>query len=550
MSNPLLDAALLSALTAALYHPVLRHFFSGDDTVFLQVVETHSPLAYVFDPAAMNYRFYTPWFLVTLDIDRALFGLEPFPFYVHQLLALALSAILISLVLRRWANPAAAFVGAALFLVGPPVAGVVGSLWCRHYVEGLSFALLATLAWFASVSRPGVLPAVLSASLYLLALSAKEIYVPLPFLLLAAPEGRLRSRLRAAAPMFVTLVVFGAWRAHMLRSFLGAYDEPGERIGSYPARFLHLAASLPGLLVPGRTPLVTAALLGAALALFVLLVRNTRDAALLCTLLLLLVVPLIPVADSIQIRYLLLPWAAVSGALAIALSRGIVRGGWRRALAVAGTAVVLAVSIRANRSLWAGEHKRAIRSREEALFYFERSAAGDVLRQPIESDWFFGGLRWLHANVSRRAAPGRIVFDDWAFCAVPELRAARVYEWSETEERVTERPGLGGRLCNAQMRRLREDAALDVRIEYDGRFLRWRFGPERPGRWAFLAPGTFARNEFPRVGTFRMPIEGRLEVTVRFESDEGWLALSDPLVLTVTDGRGSLVWSRGSPPGP
>ena len=549
MSSPLLGVALLTGATAGLYGRVIGRFFTGDDTVYLQAVATHSPLSYAFVPAvwqSVGWRFYTPWFLFTFDVDHALFGLDPRLYYVHQLLALALASSLVFLLLSRWLPWGAALAGAALFLVGPTVPSVAGALWCRHYVEGLSLALLATMAFLASVERRSVPWSVAAAALYLGALTAKEIYVPLPFLLLALPEGHFRARVRAAAPLLGTLLAFALWRTYMLGGIVAGYDESSQRLSAIPGRAMLLFTSLPALLFPGYSRLEVVAVAAIALTAVLLLVRRPRLLARVAWSAFLVALPLVPVAGNIQARYLFLPWAAVSVVAALLLGRAVRLRPWGPFASALCLGLVGVLAVRGNRRAFREEQSIAVRSGAEGAFFFEKSLPGDVLRQPLEAEWLFGGLRWLRRNVAHRGEAGIVAYDDWAFCAPgpPGPSPPRVFEFSPAAGGVVESPGLADRIRSRCTERVRADAPLDVRLSYDGRFLRWTLGPYRDGAWSFLTPGTFARYDFPASGTNRIPVTGDFLLTVRYASPEGWLAYSAPLTMHVADGRGNLEWKR------
>lgn len=402
------------------------------------------------------------------------------------------------------------------------------------------------MAYLRALDRESLAWSLVAALLYLLALTAKEVYVPLPFLLVALPQGTFRARIRSAAPLLGSLLAFAAWRAHMLGGLMGGYDESSERLSAAPGRIAALLASLPRLLFAGCTRLETIALASVAVAAVLLLAKRPRLLALLTWAVVLVLLPLVPVADAIQTRYLFLPWAAVAVTAALMLGWSFGSGGAGRGFGIACAGLVAVIALRANRRAWIEGSATAVRSTAESTFFFRKSIPGDVLRQPLESEWLFGGLRWLRKNVEHRGDAGAVVYDDWALC-VPEAAGTpppRLFEFSASSGAVEERPGLAGRIRATCRDGVRPDAALDVHLTYDGRFVRWRLGPYPDGSWSFLTGGTFARYDFPRAGTYRLPVSGDLVVTVRYVSPEGWRTYSPPLTLRVAGGRGELDWKR------
>src|SRR5207237_5546636 len=74
--------------------------------------------------------------------------------------------------------------------------------------------------------------ALLSAIAYFLAACAKEIFLPLPLLLAAIPEGDRRDRARFLGGHVVAAAVYGLWRLRAVGFDVGSYGvlgTPGER---------------------------------------------------------------------------------------------------------------------------------------------------------------------------------------------------------------------------------------------------------------------------------------------------------------------------------
>ncbi len=126
-----LEIAVTLALAATvwvLYHPVLGLWWMDDDFYHLRHLLTGPAGWYLYSAAEyhrLETKVLTPFFFLSVDAaDRRLFGLVPCPFYVHQLVSLALAPVALyggmRLWLPRWWAAAAAWV----FVVGPVTASL------------------------------------------------------------------------------------------------------------------------------------------------------------------------------------------------------------------------------------------------------------------------------------------------------------------------------------------------------------------------------------------------------------------------------------------
>lgn len=165
----------------------------------------------------------TPWLILSFEIDLALFGLKPEFFYLHQLISLSLVSTLLYLCLNLWTRRSTAIAGALIFSSSTPSFLMAQQLMTRHYVEGAVFCL-ASLFFFVTFTRTSkIYSLMLSCTFYILAVTAKEIYVPLIILYILIPEGEFGKRMTATIPF--ALIAFGyvLWRGYMLGSLTGGY---------------------------------------------------------------------------------------------------------------------------------------------------------------------------------------------------------------------------------------------------------------------------------------------------------------------------------------
>ena len=164
----------------------------------------------------------------------ALFGLNPIWHYAHQLISLWLAAYMSFLVLRLWIGLGWAVFGAMLFLVNAPTANIAQNLMTGHYLEGLIFASVAIYGFIRAMRNDGRYWGywlALGVFSYGLACTCKEIYVPLPVVLLALPEGEWKRRLHFAAPFLVVTFLYLGWRAVVLGTFVGGYQHDWGNVG-------------------------------------------------------------------------------------------------------------------------------------------------------------------------------------------------------------------------------------------------------------------------------------------------------------------------------
>lgn len=164
-----------------------------------------------------HYCMWNPLTRLSLVLDHAWCGLEPWGYHLTNLLLHLGSVGLVyglfrSLTGRFWES----LVLAALFAVHP--LRVESVAWVAERKDTLStFLGLATLCCYALYARrPGVLPYVLTAALFVLALLAKPMLVTLPFVLLLLdywPLARIdaatgRRRVVEKLPLFAVGFVF------------------------------------------------------------------------------------------------------------------------------------------------------------------------------------------------------------------------------------------------------------------------------------------------------------------------------------------------------
>lgn len=322
--------------------------------------------------------YYRPLTRLTFVVDRALFGLDPLPYHVENVV-LHLAAVLALFALARSVagGSGAAFVAALLFAVHPVNAETVDFVSARNNALVALFTLTACIAYLRARDTGRARPLLAASGLFLLAVASKETgLMLLPFLALheltsaARDEERLRPRLVRLASLGIVAAAYLAARTLVLSSAGGppiALASAAEALARglhVVPRYLALVIFPAGLTVHHPEPETflasRLALLCAWVAIVVataLLVRQRRPAARFG--LLWFAVNLLPVSGIIPIpsaalaeRYLYVPaiglWLVVGDQAAL-LARRFPR---RRpvAWAIAAVAVALAaITIRRNR---------------------------------------------------------------------------------------------------------------------------------------------------------------------------------------------------------
>jgi hypothetical protein len=320
-------AALLGlvGVTFLLNQSALSGYWRFDDGWILDYASRFSPFDYFFNPAitrGYSLNNLTPTNPLIFDFNLWLFGLNPRGFYFQHLVSLAACAVASYFLLRCWVSPLFAFLGGLLFLIGAPTQFVAQQLMVGHYVSGLLFTTLAIYTFQLNLHKKHWSLTLLTALLYVLATTCKEVYFPLPFVLLFLRGQPFTVRLKQSAPMFIWAATYMFWRLAVLGSFVGGYDA-GEQSFSL-SKAAQSYASIPELLF--ALPALPWSLSLIFIALILYLANHKRlNIPLLIVAALAVLLPLLPLTQHPGIseanRYLLLPWWLFSITLIVALNK-------------------------------------------------------------------------------------------------------------------------------------------------------------------------------------------------------------------------------------
>jgi len=256
------------------------------------------------------------------SLNLSLWGLDARGFRAAQVALAVAAALSYHALLRRFARPAFALLGALALVASLPFFYVASSLMTNHYVAGLAFACAALLAYARELERRRWGASVASAALYALAALSKEVYLP-AIAVFALMAGRDRDAWRRLAPHALVIVAVLAWRQAVLGSVVGGYRE-GTFVGVDEAGVLARAlAGLPATMLGGGA---WAAIVGAALALLAAgagrVAHSLAAAALLGAAVLVALLPLIPLGlVAAPDRYLLAATAVLAGGSTVLAER-------------------------------------------------------------------------------------------------------------------------------------------------------------------------------------------------------------------------------------
>lgn len=530
----LVAVVVIGLLHVVFYRKVIRLWWTFDDVNNLRSVIQFPALAPFVDAHVWPQQLFTPFMLVAAEAEMGMFGFDTVGWYVAQVVIAFAAAIAVYVAMRCFIEPLPALAGAAMFVAGVPYTAIVVQLSTVHYAIAVGLAACAVIAYTFAVRRSITLLAAASALLYLAAMLAKEVGVPLPLLLIALPLRDLRTRARFAIPHGIALVAYFAWRHAVLGTFLGAYSWVIE-----PDEWPRLIALLPWKIVRaamGPNVMVDCVLIALIALAIAMAVRTRRAFALLLVAAIVTLGPVLPVSKELHRRYALGPWLAVSIAFAVAAQQL----GRRRFATILMTAVPL-LTIVVNRQQWSREFALRLRMSDEARFFFDMPANG-LLRNPATAAPTMRELTWLKTEVLHQPAGGTAFYDDFYLCA-NDVAGKRAWQYEADKRAVVEITSRLPEIAKRHCASIRNAAPLSTRFWYSKSALHWDLGPYRQGRYsALLANGLQAGEIQPRDGLY-LPGAPGVNVRIRYESPQGWTTYSPELALDFVR-QPRMNWSR------
>jgi hypothetical protein len=546
-------AVVLAMSTTLLYWSVLTGWWRWDDTQILKLAFMYSPGNYFFVPEAyqgLSLKNFTPWLIFSFDLDLNLFGFHPALFYLHQLILIWVTSLSAFALLRLWLPTLWAGLGALLCLMGSPVESIAQQLMTRHYIAGLLFSLLALYLYIKAVREDRKSLSLYAAFLYLIAMSAKEVYVPLVMICLFWPEESFRRRLTTALPFFISLTAYLIWRTYMVGAVGGGYPLDWNVILYVPAS---VTKALFGDLKTGvAIGILVACILAAGFyrkSLKTLLFSLVLTASVLG--------PLIPLGGSVNAgRYLLVAWWSLVMVLCTILGQWNLKKRWHTILPY-GLFALIALSALMNsyretrrlnhmakpfdvvgQFLWGLDHYK-----EVPLYSSEMSLYSHYVE----------GLLWLKQKLDKFSPPVMIIGDEIELISFGQSRK-NIWAYSTECHCVRDISGEVHGILKKWEERLRV-RPLSIKLTYrNDKVVVWECGPCKNGTYTFIscenrAGGssceTKGMSRFPlsSSGQWRVNLSHPLFFYLRYDSPEGWTTYS-PLLCFDPNAHMPFVWSR------
>ena len=479
MKRDALAVLFLLLVVAVAHGAVSAQWWLWDDPQLLYGAMRFRALDHFTSPQAWQQQStanFVPMLMLANEIDLGLFGVEPRGFYLHHLFVFALAMIAVYVYLRTFTSELIAAAAAGTLALSQPAFTVATLLMDRHYAAGLLVAMVAMILFRRD--RP-----LLGALVYFLACLEKEVYVPLPLLVVVqdlVTRRGWRVALRDGALCGVSTAAYVAWRIHMLGSF-GGYGGGESSLGEVVTRGWTIATGTRGL----------AALGVLAFAVFLAVKRASWQTAMVlaaCA-----IVGLIPIAGltSLDSRYFFVAVAMIVILAAIAARTRLEQ------LVFVALCVAIAVGgivhgLRLRRDL--GMHQR------DGLYVWTAPSTAPVLFTGANG-WYIEGIQWLRRTVKGEAPP-RVI------ASIPGLVIAR------------ERPPADVRAAYDIVRaHAAGDMPLTVELSRRGSRFSWKLGPEAKGdAFFFVTPIQELVWTRTASGWVRLPADVRVP-TATFERD-------------------------------
>ncbi|MFZ2197951.1 MAG: hypothetical protein WAV13_09480 [Thermodesulfovibrionales bacterium] len=546
---------LLVIIILLTYRSVLQSFWLGDDPQILKHAVSHHPWQYFFSPKVwqeLSANNLTPWVTLSFDLDWNIFGLYPYGFYLHHLVSLCLLAVAAYAVLGLWFSYQLSFFAVLLFVISPPFAEASQILMVRHYIEGMLFALLSVYAFVKSIRNNNkwfIIPAVF---FYLLACTAKEIYVPLIFLLLLLPEGDWSERWSRILPLLACTGFYILWRRFMLGSLWGGYGLPFEWPQDAKLFPLRVVDAL-GSGISGRL-WFRWLIGGSSMAVLTILLINNKKAFFSTVIISLLVLlPVVPVSSIMSSRYIWLFsfWLFVMHIIAWHDLRKNTKSVFVRFVIILWGAILLSCFLFKSLTGFEEVKNFANQQGKEGIFFFEKGTSSDLLLNPSSPGWYFDGLSWLRKQVLHLQAGPSVIADTKILCIDKKLYQKYKHVWffdSQKKNMISEDIGdFHDDFCSKDiLTTVRENSPLSIVMEYRDAVISWKFGPYKDGRYELLF-GEAAESVYPLPLYGSRPVyvkDSLVPFRLRYSSPQGWVTYSPLLQLEISSDMGHVMWER------
>ena len=553
---------------------ILGQYWTADDPPLLASIVHNGIWRHFYDPVAWAYHLpeppmwgvFTPWVMLSMGIDLWLGGLDPHIAYFHQLLSFWVAIFLLYAVLKRFFTTQAALYACLIFAVTPPARESAHYLMERHYIEGLALLLGSFLLYGRAFEKGSGrwmwAWACASALLYLAACLAKEIYAPLAALLPLMPWGSWRRRWVMLVPHALAGMIYILCRSYMLSpEYMIGYGGGHIKIDFQSwLNIWNVGLILNRIAAPWQKAILSLS----GLLVMVFLGRSLMGWLRALALLALVVLPLYPMLDMLQIRLYFLPCLALIIGQAFVLDSLIRKSRWRLPWIGRNTAgsrwtldlrlmtpivgvlyllLFLPSFILPHQTISMEALKRFRQEGEHALRAKATEALVHPTSWPLDFWWYFTGLSALRQEILHVPAAPPICYDP---CVCSRLEPHSSRKFGPNGEMMTLWPvSHDAAVCGDTTSPLVVNISLDESKGYP--IMEWKLGPYgNAGYYELLMI-----EKSSRVTGFGYPVRpkgkhpvghGRFVVRVRWLSFEGWSTVSPPF--SIAPGMQPIHWLR------
>ncbi len=477
-----------------------------------------------------NYRAisgsnFTPLLGLSFKVDWLFFGMEPYGYNIHNLLAVLMAGAALFLFMKLYTTNPGAFTGVILFLLNPVVLSVYSWSSTRHYMEGMFFALIS-LYLFVRADRVDK-GSILSGCFYLLSALFKEVYVLLPIVMIFISGGSIFQRIKKTIPVWTGLFIYSAWRFWMLGG-IGGYPF-GNSLGlkSLTAGIYRIIESMPFHLF-GYYHILFWVVFFTVIAT----VRKKTKILVPGVIFLILLVPVLPVSSLFDLHH---SWARYVFHLTVFLiiisilwgRETFEQGGWRSAAVISvliWASLIFFIRDNELKKILKVESEHARETMEEFLFSKKEFITA---RQPV---WFYDGLRDINEYFFDIKVNTKIIPDDrWIDYAAEDRRLEITSQGYDIKK-----PDIA--------KGLKRDV-IKGKIIIEGYRIKWEFGPYKTGKYFII------RGRYKGLYNYISPVrrdgeylfgkyypDDRPEVfylRVIYRSPEGWEGISKEYLIEI-----------------
>jgi hypothetical protein len=503
------------------YFQLLKGYFQSDDISWIWFSATKSVGDIFFSPVdyrAIGSSNFTPMLGLSFKVDWLLFRMEPWGYYIHNIIAVLAAGFALFLFMRHYAGSLTSFISFILFLLNPVVFYVTSWSSTRHYIEGLFFALIS-LYLTLRAERAGKV-SLLNGGFYLLSALSKEIYVVLPLITVIILNDRLMQRVRNTISLWIGLLIYSLWRLWILGG-MGGYPFPD---------CLGLKSFLTGIYKTAS--FISSHFFGSYQILFwivllIIIITMTKKIRILKIVFMLVVIflPILPVINLIDFHH---SWARYVFHLSVFMMfvgvlwghENFVNGGWRRVIVILiAITVTLLFFMRDKefKAVFYTDSTVAKKTTEEFLY-----SGKEYIRaaQPI---WFYDGLKDVYKYYYGKEINTKVL---------PE-EALIAYLSDEKRKEIT---SSGYSIPTESNKNIRY-GVINGKINIEGYKIKWDFGPYKDGKYLII------RGRYDGLFNYGTPVSRKggylfgkyypdngkeiYYLRVIYQSPEGWEGISD-----------------------